>query len=106
MAGESFVVGTVADLTAGEIEKKQAEHKVQSREADQRENRVAIAHDFAVPVARVKKAIDQPWLSAQFGRYPAQRVSDVGKKTLSSIPKLTMWSIPAGRANSGNWHSP
>src|SRR6516164_370966 len=78
-ADDPFFVWPVADLTTKEKEKEQAEHKIKAGEAHQRKNGVAVAHHFAVAVARVKKAVDQPWLTSQFGRHPAQSVSNVRK---------------------------
>src|SRR5262245_21717187 len=78
-AGNQLFARTVADLTTDQKEKEQTEHKIQADEANQRENGVAVAHHFTVAVAREKKAVDQPWLTSQFGRHPAQCVSDVWK---------------------------
>ena len=69
----------MADLTTDQVKKEQTEYKIETDEANQRENRVAVAHHFAVAVARVKKAVDEPWLATQFGRHPAQGVGDVRK---------------------------
>src|SRR5215469_8346123 len=79
MADDPFFVRTVADLTTNEKEKEQTEHKIKAGEAHQRENGIAVAHHFAVAVARVKKAVDQPRLTSQFRRHPAQSVSNVRK---------------------------
>src|ERR1700722_1511326 len=78
-AGNHFFVRTVADLTTDQKEKEQTEDKIKAGEANQREDSVAVAHHFAVAVACVKKAVDQPWLTSKFGRHPAQRVGDVRK---------------------------
>src|SRR5215831_3947095 len=79
MADDPFFLGAVADLTTNEKEKEQTEHKIKAGEAHQRENGVTVAHHFAVAVARVKKAVDQPWLTSQFGRHPAQSIGNVRK---------------------------
>src|SRR5262245_21645303 len=72
-----FFVRAVADLTTDQNEKKQAEHKIKADEAKQGENGVAVAHYLAVAVARVKEAVDQPWLASQFGSHPAQCIGNV-----------------------------
>src|ERR1017187_10639935 len=77
--GDHFFIRTVGDLTTDQKEKKQAEHKIQAGETNHCENSVAITHHFAVAVSRVKKAVDQPWLTSQFCRHPAQCVGNVGK---------------------------
>src|SRR6266404_4708039 len=78
-AGNRFLVRTTADLTTDQKEKEQAEHEVKAGEAKQREKGGAIAHHFAVAVARAKEAVDQPRLASQFGCHPAQGVGDVRK---------------------------
>src|SRR5260370_10861690 len=78
-AGKRFFVRTVGALTTDQKEKEPTENKIEPGETNQRENGVAVGHHFTVAVARVKKAVDQPWLTSQFGRHPAQCVSDVRK---------------------------
>src|SRR5882762_7804056 len=75
-ANNNFFVRPVADLTTDQKEKKQTENKIETDKANQREDSVAVAHDFAVSIARPKEAVDQPGLPTQFGRHPSQRVGD------------------------------
>ena len=56
--GNHFFVRAVLDLTTYKIEKQQAEHEIQAGKANQCEDGVAVAHHFALAVARAKKAID------------------------------------------------
>src|SRR6267154_1694889 len=78
-AANSFFVRPVADLTTDQKEKEQTENKIETDKTNQREDSVAVTHDFAVAVARPKEAVDQPGLPAQFGRHPPQCVGDVRK---------------------------
>ena len=102
--------GTVADLATDQAEKEQTEHKIEAGEADQREDRVAAAHYFAVAIARAKQSVDQPRLASQFGGHPTQSVGDVGKGKRqhqhpeqpgagfqSAAPILESWQSPSGR---------
>src|SRR5215510_3444668 len=65
------------EFPTSQIQEEQTEHKIESGETNQRENRVAIAHHFAVAVTGVKEAVDQPWLASQFRSHPPQDVRDV-----------------------------
>src|SRR5215470_10484396 len=72
--------GTAADLTTGQIEKEQPEHKIKTGETDQREDSVAVAYYLTVALVGVKKAVHQPWLPSEFGCHPAQRVGDIRER--------------------------
>ena len=74
-----FFSGSVTDLATDQKQKQQAKHKIEADEADQREHRIAAAHDLAVALGRTKQAVDQPGLTAQFGGHPSKRVGDVWK---------------------------
>jgi len=69
----------VSELAPGQAEKKQSKNKVESRESNQRENRIAAAHDLAVTIPGVKEVVNEPRLAPQLGRHPAQRVGNVGE---------------------------
>src|SRR5438128_1964612 len=59
-----------------------------SRSQQAREDRVTVANDLAVTVARVKQSVDQPRLPAELGRHPTERVGDVGiRKRQHQNPK-------------------
>ena len=75
----SGLIGSMTDLASDQNQKQQTEHKIKADEADQREHHVTAADDFAVAVARAKKAVDQPGLASQFRGHPTQRVGDVGE---------------------------
>src|SRR5262245_22422434 len=79
-AGDLCFVRTAVNLTTLQKEKKQTEHKIQPDEANQCEDRVAVAHYFAVAFARRKNAVDQPRLTPQFGSHPSQGVGNVRKR--------------------------
>src|SRR5713101_1197068 len=68
-ANNNFFVRPVADLTTDQKEEEQPEKKIETDKANQGENSIAVAHDFAVAVARSKEAVDQPGLPAKFGRH-------------------------------------
>src|SRR5580658_6787113 len=69
--GIQFLIRTVADLAPDQIQKEQTEDKIQAGKAHQSKNGVAAADDFAVSVARAKKAVDEPGLTSQLRRHPA-----------------------------------
>src|SRR6187455_1152997 len=58
-------VRTVLDFAPDEIQEQQAEHEIESRHADQREQHVAGTDDIAVAGLRAIQTVDQPWLPAQ-----------------------------------------
>src|SRR5215510_8664366 len=70
---------SMADLAANEDEVEDAEHEVESREADQSEDRTALADDVAGTIAGAEEAIDEPWLAAEFRRHPADGVRYEGE---------------------------
>src|SRR6476619_1278216 len=76
---QHFVTWPVTDLASDQKQKQQAKHKIEADEADQREHRIAAAHNLAVALGRTKQAVDQPGLTAQFGGHPSKRVGDVWK---------------------------
>src|SRR5215471_12151266 len=73
-------VGPTRDLAADQGEVEHAEHEVQASEADEREDRAALAHDVACAVARAEEAVDEPGLAAEFGGHPADCVGNKGER--------------------------
>src|SRR5262245_41629950 len=67
---------SMADLAANQDQVEDAEREVESREADQCEDRTALTDDVAGAVARAEEAVDEPWLAAEFRRHPADGVRD------------------------------
>src|SRR5262245_47013867 len=65
---------STADLAAIQGEVEDAEHEVESREADQSEDRTALADDVAGAIAGEEDAVDEPWLAAEFCGHPTHRV--------------------------------
>src|SRR6516164_7814662 len=78
-ARDQHFVRPAVELTTDQEEKEQTEHEIETDKADQREDRVAVAHHLAVAVARVEQAVDEPRLASELGRHPSERVSDVRK---------------------------
>ena len=74
------VIGAMRNFTPDEEEEEQAEDKIKADPADEREDDVAVGHHFAVAVARVENAVNDPRLAAELGGHPAERVGDVGKR--------------------------
>ena len=56
-----------------QVQEEQAKYEIEADKADQCKYDVAIADDLAKTLARLKDAIDKPWLTSQFGRHPARR---------------------------------
>src|ERR1700677_957592 len=70
---------SIVNCATRQIEKHQANHRIESGESDERKDCVAVADFMAVTLCSPEQAIDKPWLAAQFGRHPAERIRDVGK---------------------------
>src|SRR5262249_38343569 len=79
-ARNKFTLRTLVDLASGQEEKQRTQHEVESDESDQCENRISGADNLAVAVLGVKEAVDEPWLTAEFGRGPSECVGDIGKR--------------------------
>src|SRR5262245_40610927 len=73
-------VRTATDLAANQDEVKHAENEVEPAEADQREDRAALADHAAGAVVGPEQSIDEPGLAAELGCHPADGVGYVRER--------------------------
>src|SRR6187402_2873177 len=93
-----LLLRAVRKLAAHEKQKYEPQHEVQSREANQRKERIARADTLAVAVRSAKQAVDQPRLTTELRRHPARGRGDV-RKWEGQHQDPQHWSRPLERAS-------
>src|SRR5262249_40939610 len=79
IANQISIMRAPRDLAPDERQEEGAEHAVEPREADEREERGPRRHLGARGVRRAEQLVDDPRLPAELGGHPAGGVRDVGE---------------------------